>query len=267
VKKILLVLTFVFSFSVLAEEESLGTTALGLFKTGGPLMYPLAFCSCLVVWLAVYSFFETRKGKFVPRALLERLEAALFARDLGAAAALLENQKSALAEVMAPGLEKLKYPLEKEERQKAEEAVLERWEYKSIRTQFWFNLLSTVAALSPMLGLLGTVSGMIKAFSKIGLGGMGKPELLAGDIGEALLTTAAGLIVGIPAMVFYFVLKSRFDIRERELLAKATELLDIYEGAGQAREKAARRLGLKEEEKEKPKRRRNAAGKDKESGV
>ena len=87
-KKILLVLSFVFSFSVLAEEESLGTTALGLFKTGGPLMYPLAFCSCLVVWLAVYSFFETRKGKFVPRALLERLEAALFARDLGAAAAL-----------------------------------------------------------------------------------------------------------------------------------------------------------------------------------
>ena len=256
------------SLSAFGEEETLSTTALGLFKTGGPLMYPLAICSCVVVWLTVYSFFETRKGKFVPKGLSERLEAALYKRDLKAALDLLALSKSVLALVLAPGIEKLKYPLDKEERSQAEEAVLEKWEGKSISMQFWFNLLSTIAALSPMLGLLGTVSGMIKAFSKIGLGGMGKPELLAGDIGEALLTTAAGLIVGIPAMVSFFILKSRFDVRERELLARVTELIDVYAGAGLAREKVRAKFGLEEEEeKEKPKRRRSAAIKEKESGV
>jgi len=72
------------------------------------------------------------------------------------------------------------------------------------------NYLSIIAQIAPMLGLLGTVSGMIKAFQKIGMGGMGKPELLAADIGEAMVTTATGLIIGIPAMFFYFYLKTRF---------------------------------------------------------
>jgi biopolymer transport protein ExbB len=61
-----------------------------------------------------------------------------------------------------------------------------------------------------MFGLLGTVSGMIKAFQKIGLGGMGDPEKLAADIGEAMITTAFGLLVGIPAMFFYFYIKTGF---------------------------------------------------------
>ena len=72
------------------------------------------------------------------------------------------------------------------------------------------SYLSIVAQTAPMLGLLGTVSGMIKAFQKIGLGGMGDPERLAADIGEAMVTTATGLIIGIPAMFFYFFLKSRY---------------------------------------------------------
>ena len=133
---------FVFaSLSAFGEEESLSTTALGLFKTGGPLMYPLAICSCVVVWLTVYSFFETRKGKFIPKGFPERLEAVLYKRDLKATLDLLALSKSVLALVLAPGIEKLKYPLDKEERQQAEEAVLEKWEGKSIAMQFWFNLL------------------------------------------------------------------------------------------------------------------------------
>jgi biopolymer transport protein ExbB len=72
------------------------------------------------------------------------------------------------------------------------------------------NYLSIIAQIAPMLGLLGTVSGMIKAFQKIGLGGMGEPEKLAGDIGEAMVTTATGLVIGIPAMFFYFFLKSKY---------------------------------------------------------
>ena len=69
-----------------------------------------------------------------------------------------------------------------------------------------------------MIGLLGTVSGMIGAFSTISSGGMGRPEMLAGDIGEALITTATGLVIGIPAMIAYFILKNRLG---NQMLATA----------------------------------------------
>ncbi len=72
------------------------------------------------------------------------------------------------------------------------------------------DYLSIIGAIAPMLGLLGTVSGMIKAFNTMGSTGMGKPELLAGNIGEALITTATGLIIAIPAMLFYFYFKKGF---------------------------------------------------------
>jgi biopolymer transport protein ExbB len=72
------------------------------------------------------------------------------------------------------------------------------------------SYLSILATLAPMVGMLGTVSGMIKAFRNIALGGMGKPELLADNISEALITTAVGLVVGIPAMFAFFFFKSRY---------------------------------------------------------
>ena len=72
------------------------------------------------------------------------------------------------------------------------------------------NVINTVAVVAPMWGLLGTVSGMIKAFFNISMGGMGKPEMLANNIGEALITTEAGLLIAIPAMTFYFLFKTNF---------------------------------------------------------
>ena len=81
----------------------------------------------------------------------------------------------------------------------------------------WIQYMNVIATIAPMVGLLGTVSGMIGAFQTIATGGMGKPELLAGDIGEALITTATGLTIGIPAMIFYFVLRNRLDSRIEEL--------------------------------------------------
>ena len=81
----------------------------------------------------------------------------------------------------------------------------------------WIQYMNVIATIAPMVGLLGTVSGMIGAFQTIASGGMGKPELLAGDIGEALITTATGLTIGIPAMIFYFMLRNRLDTRLEEL--------------------------------------------------
>lgn len=110
--------------------------------------------------------------------------------------------------------------------QKALEGVADRRERMEDRirslesgTLRWIQYLNVIATIAPMVGLLGTVSGMIGAFQTIAAGGMGKPELLAGDIGEALITTATGLTIGIPAMIFYFLLRNRLDSRLEELEA------------------------------------------------
>ena len=82
-----------------------------------------------------------------------------------------------------------------------------------------------------MIGLLGTVSGMIGAFQTISAGGMGRPELLAGDIGEALITTAVGLVIGIPAMIAYFILRTRLDNRMMTTAQEAGRILDRLDPA------------------------------------
>jgi hypothetical protein len=94
-----------------------------------------------------------------------------------------------------------------------------------------------------MLGLFGTVTGMISAFDKIGLGGMGKPEKLAGDIGVALITTAGGLMVGIPAMLAFFIFRGRFDSLLTRVSDVCTELVDLYTGEGAARRTYELRAG------------------------
>ena len=91
------------------------------------------------------------------------------------------------------------------------------------------DYLSIIGATSPMLGLLGTVMGMIKAFQTMGSQGMGDPAKLAANIGEALITTAAGLIIAIPAMAFYFYFRKRFDKTLATLGRNLSYLFDALE--------------------------------------
>jgi biopolymer transport protein ExbB len=94
---------------------------------------------------------------------------------------------------------------------KVHDAVEEASVEQMTRLMKPIDMLSIIGATSPMLGLLGTVSGMIKAFHTMGSVGMGKPELLAANIGEALITTATGLVIAIPAMFFFFLFKKGFQ--------------------------------------------------------
>ena len=104
---------------------------------------------------------------------------------------------------------------------KVEEAIAEAMGRQEARHAYWLNFLSLITAVAPMFGLLGTVSGMIGAFDKIGMGGMGKPELLAANIGEAMITTAAGLLVAIPSMFAYFLFRNYLN----KLLTEAEDHL------------------------------------------
>ena len=150
--------------------------------------------------------------------------------------AYCEGNPSFLSIAFAAGVLRLKNDLPDKGKVFAETAMSETIDGQETRMGFWLNMISVIAAISPMIGLLGTVSGMIKAFQKIGIGGMGKPEQLAGNIGEALVTTATGLVVGIPAMLAFFIFRGRMDSLLTQVADSLTELVDIYTGDGIARQ-------------------------------
>jgi biopolymer transport protein ExbB len=97
---------------------------------------------------------------------------------------------------------------------------------ESLFLAYHLELLGVIASVSPLLGLLGTVSGMIEAFSAVAQAGMGNPGLLAGGIGQALLTTAAGLVVAIPAMVIHRLLMNRVEVLTSDLEDLGSDLLE-----------------------------------------
>ncbi len=123
--------------------------------------------------------------------------------------ATCEANSSLLTAVVGAGLERVASDSEID-MDNIREAVQESSTEQMVSFMAPISYLSIIGAVSPMVGLLGTVSGMIKAFRNISLGGMGKPEVLAGNIGEALVTTATGLIIAIPSMILYFYFKNSF---------------------------------------------------------
>jgi len=178
----------------------------GLIQQGGWAMYPLGACSLIMFFLIFYSWKETERKKFYTPELTKAATQAMIARDFGAVTQALESINSLLGRALTPAIAKLA-----KSQEKAETLFIENLEAEENSVSQWVTYLNVVASVAPMIGLLGTVSGMISAFQTIGRGGMGRPELLAGDIGEALITTATGLTIGIPAMIAYFILRNRLN--------------------------------------------------------
>jgi biopolymer transport protein ExbB len=141
----------------------------------------------------------------------------------------LDNGDNLLSRALAPALKKLS-----KGREKTENLFIENLEAEENSVSQWVTYLNVIASVAPMIGLLGTVSGMISAFQTIGRGGMGRPELLAGDIGEALITTATGLVIGIPAMIAYFILRNRLNNAMIATAQAGSELIEAAETASNA---------------------------------
>ncbi|MGE9296232.1 MAG: MotA/TolQ/ExbB proton channel family protein [Puniceicoccales bacterium] len=216
--------------SLRAQSESpapaTGKSLFELIGEGGWAMIPLGLCSIFMFFLIFYCWKETVRAKFIPDTLLGQVSGYLKARQLGDAQTALIGSDSVLARALAPALTKARPERPDANRTKIETILVENLESEENAVAQWVNYLNVVATVAPMIGLLGTVSGMISAFQTIGAGGMGRPELLAGDIGEALITTATGLVIGIPAMVFYFVMKNRLGNQMIATVQAASNLID-----------------------------------------
>lgn len=191
-------------------------------------MYPLGICSVVMFFLIFYSWKETAAKKFFCTKTTADSLTALEKGDIQQGLGYLKNTEPMLNRAVMPALNKISKGTEK-----SENLFLENLEAEENQVAQWVTYLNVVASVAPMIGLLGTVSGMISAFQTIGRGGMGHPELLAGDIGEALITTATGLVIGIPAMIAYFILRNRLNTI---MIATAQAGTELIEAAGSASE-------------------------------
>lgn len=182
---------------------------LDAMRDGGPLMIPIGICSFI---LCVFVFERTialRRGRVIPRPFVKRILEQLREGQLNRddALELCEKNGSPVAEVFAAAMRKWGRPSVE-----VEQAILDAGERVTNTLRAYLRLFNGVSTISPLLGLLGTVLGMISAFNAIvRAGAMGRPELLAEGISQALLTTAAGLTVAIPALIAYLFFVSRVD--------------------------------------------------------
>jgi biopolymer transport protein ExbB len=187
-----------------------------LILSGGPIMIPIALCSVVALAYLVERMGALSSGRLVPGAFKSGLEQALAQGAPGVpsvpgvngALEFCEKQpKVAIARVMAAGLRRFEAT-----RSDVERAVEDAGGREVGAMTRRLRPLVIVTAIAPLLGLLGTVWGMIQAFQVMALQkGIGKPELLAGGISQALVTTAAGLSVAIPVQVAYYWLKAKVD--------------------------------------------------------
>lgn len=194
---------------VIADETVQATMSFKeMMIKGGWTMWPLSMLSIAGVYLIVENAISLREKTLLRPDLMPTLIQMLAKGQTKEALDFCKAKPSMFTLVLAAGLErsqKANVDFDKV-KEALEEASVEQMAYLMKPIDF----LSIIGTTAPMVGLLGTVSGMIKAFQTMGTQGMGKPELLAANIGEALITTAAGLIIAIPAMMFFFFFKKGF---------------------------------------------------------
>ncbi|EKF75223.1 MotA/TolQ/ExbB proton channel family protein [Alcanivorax hongdengensis A-11-3] len=200
-----------------------------LVQSGGWMMLPILICSVVALAIIVERFWTLRPSKLAPTDTLPQVQSMIRRGQLNAANLQKLRESSPLGVILASGLTNAKHGREimKESIQESATGVIHDLEK-------FLSTLGSVAAVAPLLGLLGTVVGMIDVFAAIMAHGTGDAAQLAGGISQALLTTAAGLIVAIPAIYFH-----RFFLRRVEeitvmLEQSAVHVVDLVHGDREA---------------------------------
>lgn len=202
-----------------------------LFHRGGMAMYPILLCSIAALTVFFERLWNLRRSKWIPEGFVQAFREHIFRGQLSEAAKLCNaHSSSPLARIARAGLthhaqgaDMIRFMVSETGGQEA--VALERYQ----------SILGTVAYISPLLGLFGTVSGMIKAFDVISKHTVVDPPMLAAGISEALITTYAGLAVAIPAVVMGRYVQSRSDRISRELEKKAVAIAEaLIQGSSEA---------------------------------
>lgn len=194
-------------------------TFIDVFKEGGWCMYPITAFSIATVWLFFDLWFRTNPKKMMPQRDVFTAKQAFLAGDYVHAYQAMKVATSAFANVIRGALGSVGYG-----KQATEEALRQEVDKVNAQLQTRINYLSVIGVCSPMVGLLGTVSGMRGAFASLGTSGIGDTAELAGHIGEVLVATASGLFIAIPAFMGFYFLRNKLQFVIHDLEETALRL-------------------------------------------
>lgn len=200
------------------EAFPLGST---LIK-GGLLMVPIGICSVLAVAIVLERLIMLRQPRVISPDVLRKVESYLQEGAIAEALEVCRRRASAATRVLHAGIANHLKP-----KSEIKEIIEDAGRHEVPSLERYLGVLGTIASISPLLGLLGTVTGMIKVFNVIAVQGVGHPGALAGGISEALITTAAGLAVAIPSLVFHNYFISKADAFIIEMEKASLRMLDI----------------------------------------
>ena len=177
-----------------------------IVKAGGPFMVPIILCSIISAGILLERLWTLQRKRVLPQELIKRVTDLTDKNQVTPKVIEALEKNSPLGRVLAAALAN---------RDRGREIMMERVQdtgrHVVHELERFLNSLGTIASISPLLGLLGTVTGIIRAFNAVMLGGMGDPRMLAGGISEALVTTAGGLAVAIPAFIAYRYLRGKVE--------------------------------------------------------
>lgn len=196
-----------------------------LIKAGGLLMWPLLICSILSLAIILERLWFLRTRRVIPTQLVARVRAWDEAGALDASILDKLRAGSPLGRILAAGLAN-----RQQDREAMKESIEEVGRHEVHDLERFLNALGTIAVITPLLGLLGTVIGMIKVFEVITALGIGDPGVLAAGISEALITTATGLTIAIPSLMFYRYFRGRVEALVVTMEREALNLLEATHG-------------------------------------
>jgi len=177
-----------------------------LIVKGGVFMYPIIFCSIVALAVFIERIFLLRRKKIIPDDFIRQVEDLIKKEKFSEAVFLCQSNISSISKIFLAGLKNARKGM-----WLVKEAIEERGSREALILEKHVSILATIANLTPLLGLLGTVSGMIKTFKVISVQGIGNPAPLAGGIAEALITTAAGITVALLTLFPYNAFRAQVD--------------------------------------------------------
>ncbi|MCK5690543.1 MotA/TolQ/ExbB proton channel family protein [Myxococcota bacterium] len=189
---------------------------------GGPIVVIIGITSVLALGVFLERLYSLAQRRILPDEFVDRIETLVTEGRISDALLLCQEAETPIARILAAVLRNTKHS-----RPRIKEAVEEVGKVESAFLERYVELIGTIATTTPLLGLLGTVLGMIKVFQKVEVYGLGDPAAFANGIWEALITTAVGLIVAIPSFVVYKYLLVRIDTLILQMEERSLRMIDL----------------------------------------
>ena len=196
-----------------------------IIKAGGWVMWPIIMCSIVALAIVCERCWSLQRKRVIPPGLVEQVWQWTRSGVLDAKRIHVLGRSSPLGRILAAGLVNMRH-----DREVMRESIDEVGRHVAHDLTRHLNMLGSIAAISPLLGLLGTVFGMIRMFSAVSQHGAGNPQELSAGIGQALITTAAGLTIAIPAVLFHRYLRGRVESLVIDMEQEAIKMVEILHG-------------------------------------